>query len=217
MNILTNGDSFTYGDELSNLICAWPHVLANKINASVVNLGTPGASNDSIVRRTLDYVVNPLNKRPDMVIIGWSNAGRIEAADEAGVWDVWPGSQQASDVTPWRSDLIKYVSGYHSSAYYHKKYYQQVMLMQMFLNAMNINYVMLNTHYHDYYRKIFFTEVAWYRDKIDTTRFVEFDRGGMMEWTQDCVKGPGGHFLEYGHGIVADKIYEHIRNLGWLP
>jgi hypothetical protein len=39
----------------------------------------------------------------------------------------------------------------------------------------------------------------------------------MMEWTYGSPQGPMGHFLEEGHAIVADKIYEHIRHLGWLP
>jgi hypothetical protein len=38
----------------------------------------------------------------------------------------------------------------------------------------------------------------------------------MMEWTYRTPQGPGGHFLEQGHAIVADKIYEHIRNLSWI-
>jgi hypothetical protein len=38
----------------------------------------------------------------------------------------------------------------------------------------------------------------------------------MMDWTYNTPKGPGGHFLEEGHAIVADKIYEHIRSLGWI-
>lgn len=216
MNILTNGDSFTYGQELSNVKLAWPHVLANKINASVVNLGEPGSSNDSILRRTLDYLVNPQSTRPDLVVIGWSSAGRTEVADEAGVWDVWPGTQRELVAVPWRATMIKYVTDYHSSTYYNKKYHQQVMLMQAFLKTLGIKCVMLNNQYYDYYRRIFFDELPWYLDKIDTTQFIEFDRGGMIEWAEHCARGPGGHFLEDGHQIVANKIYEHIRNLSWV-
>jgi hypothetical protein len=38
----------------------------------------------------------------------------------------------------------------------------------------------------------------------------------MMEWTYETPQGPGGHFLEQGHVIVADKINEYIRHLGWV-
>jgi hypothetical protein len=37
-----------------------------------------------------------------------------------------------------------------------------------------------------------------------------------MEWTYGTPRGPRGHFLEQGHEIVADKIYEYIRHLGWI-
>ena len=54
--ILTVGDSFTYGEELADRTSAWPQVLANKINYELVNLGQPSASNDKILRKTLDYL-----------------------------------------------------------------------------------------------------------------------------------------------------------------
>jgi hypothetical protein len=37
-----------------------------------------------------------------------------------------------------------------------------------------------------------------------------------MEWTFGSDQGPKGHFLEQGHEIVANKIYEHIRHLSWI-
>ena len=45
---------------------------------------------------------------------------------------------------------------------------------------------------------------------------MEFNKSGMIEWAEGCKKGPNGHFLEKGHQIVADRIYEHIRNLSWI-
>jgi hypothetical protein len=53
-------------------------------------------------------------------------------------------------------------------------------------------------------------------DKIDYTTFIEWPENGMAEWTFGCPKGASSHFLDLGHKLVADKFYEHIRNLGWL-
>ena len=53
-------------------------------------------------------------------------------------------------------------------------------------------------------------------EKIDTRYFVGWPNETMMDWAGTAPKGPRGHFLEEGHQRVADKIYEHIRNLGWL-
>jgi hypothetical protein len=37
----------------------------------------------------------------------------------------------------------------------------------------------------------------------------------MMEWTYGAEIGPRKHFLERGHEIVADKVYNHMKELEW--
>ena len=46
--------------------------------------------------------------------------------------------------------------------------------------------------------------------------WMDWQSEGMIEWMGDCPKGPGGHPLTLGHQRIANKINEHIRNLGWL-
>jgi lysophospholipase L1-like esterase len=216
--LITVGDSFTYGEELADRTSAWPQLLANKLNYSLVNLGLPSASNDKILRKTIDYVVNePL---ADLVVIGWSNIGRSEHADEFGYYDVWPGYQGnlfKQDNTEWRNQLVDYVSRYHNSESIHLKFLQQVILLQRYLKSVNIPYVMLNIVQNEYYKKKIFPGYLKYHEQINKDTFLGFNDSGMLEWTYGCDKGPAGHFLEAGHKIVANKIYEHIGNLGWLP
>jgi hypothetical protein len=38
----------------------------------------------------------------------------------------------------------------------------------------------------------------------------------MMEWTYGAEIGSRGHFLDQGHTMVADKIYNHMQGLGWV-
>jgi len=69
-----------------------------------------------------------------------------------------------------------------------------------------------NEHYHNRYH---------YKDPklvslVNTDYFLGWPNTGMMEWTYGAEQGPGGHFLEAGHKIVANQIYEHIRHLGWI-
>jgi hypothetical protein len=52
--------------------------------------------------------------------------------------------------------------------------------------------------------------------RIHTERFVGWPDASMQEIAGDCAYGPIGHFLEVGHERVADKIYEYIRNFGWV-
>lgn len=217
MKLLTVGDSFTYGEELSDRNSAWPQLLANKLNYELVNLGRPSASNDKIVRNTLDYLATDT---VDLVVIGWSNIGRSEHADEFGYYDVWPGYQGnlfVQDGCTWRTELVDYVSRYHSAEAIHRKFIQQVILLQSYLQARGIKYVMLNIVQNEYYKKKHFDGKQQFFDQVDKEKFLGFNETGMMEWTYGKPQGPGGHFLDEGHQIVANRIYEHIRHLSWIP
>jgi hypothetical protein len=218
MRLLAIGDSFTYGEELPDLNKSWPHQLGKKLGYEVINLGEPASSNDSIIRRLMEYVITQ-NVPVDLVVIGWSLLGRQEFADEIGYYDVWPGyggNLFIQDGATWRNDLCAYISKYHNREYYFLKFLQQVTLIQSFLKSKNINYVMMNVLENDYYKKklSFFWEK--YFEEIDKDKFLGFNHSGMIEWTQGLAKGPQGHFLEEGHALVADKVYEHIGNLGWI-
>lgn len=213
MKLLTLGDSFTYGEELSDLTEAWPYVLGRRIGYEVTNLGEPASSNDKIVRKLLEYLIENYNNT-DLVIIGWSLLGRQELADELGYYDIWPGASRYYG--DHRNQVVKYISTYHSRQAYFRKYLQQIILVQDFLKYRNIRYVMLDVLANDYYRKQH--QFAWdnYANQIDQTNYIDFNNTGMCEWTSHTPKGSQGHFLEQGHQIVADRIYEHIRNIGWV-
>ena len=61
-----------------------------------------GTSNDKILRKTVEYVIT---NSVDLVVIGWSNLGRSEFADEFGYYDIWPGyggNMFIRDGTEWR-------------------------------------------------------------------------------------------------------------------
>lgn len=216
MKILAVGDSFTYGDELSNRDFAWPSVLGAALNATVINKGQSGGSNDCIVRTCVDYISS---NDVDLVIIGWTSPGRSEFADVHGYYDVWPGYAGKVVVTSdrlWRNDLVKYITKYHRSDAYFEKFLVQVLLLQGYLTSKGIKYVMLNTIQNEHYKKTKPLNLAALSEQVNKESFIEFGKAGMIEWTFGCPKGPGGHFLEEGHQKVADKIYEHIRHLGWV-
>ncbi len=224
MRILAVGDSFTYGEELADQRSAWPYRLGDKYHAEVINLGEPAASNDKIVRKTLDCLINNANAtfrgNIDLVVIGWTSPGRSEFADENGAFDVWPGYQGTlftRDGHNWRHELCSYISKYHNREFYYIKYIQQVILLQSFLNTLGIKYIMMDVLHNEYYRKNIKELRDNYFNLIDKEKFLGFNSKGMCEWTYKCKQGPNGHFLEEGHQIVADKIYEHIRHLSWFP
>lgn len=212
MNILTAGDSFTYGEELSDINNAWPFLLGRKLNSYVTNLASPAASNDKIIRKTVDHIVN-YHIKPDLVIVGWTNPGRQEFADEHGYYDIWPGydgSLYKKDNATWRSELCRYISVYHNRIHLYLKYVQQILFLQSFFKQYNIKYLMLDVTAFDYYKSQHDLFMGNYFNMIDKDAFIGFNVEGMTEWTQGTAIGPNGHFLDDGHCIVAEKVYNHI-------
>jgi hypothetical protein len=52
---------------------------------------------------------------------------------------------------------------------------------------------------------------------IDHSVFVDNMFTSVAEWTWGTPHGPNDHPLEAGHEIIAQKIYEHIRNKCRIP
>lgn len=216
MNILTVGDSFTYGEELDNITDAYPYRLAEKIGGNIVNLAKPGSGNKRMIRTVIEQVA--AGNHLDLVIIGWSSPGRTEYADMDGQFDLWPGysGKIHTEHQPWRMDLLEYINQYHSAEYIYQQYLLDIILMQNFLTQKGIRYIMLTTNASDYYHKIYFSKMQPLARQIDTTTFAGWPHTGMAEWTHGVKKGPNGHFLAAGHKIVAEEIYKHMQSLGWL-
>jgi lysophospholipase L1-like esterase len=214
MKLLAVGDSFTYGEELADLNNAWPYLLGKKIGYDVVNMAKPGAG----CMRALRYVVEQVyTDRPDLVLIAWPSPGRVEFADNEGFFDIWPGYQgrMFDGISPWRYKLIDYVTEYHNDQYLHNQFVLNCILIQKFLESQNVKYAMTHVNRYDYYHVNGYQNYSLV-DQINKNTFVDGYNYGMIEWTNHIKRAPGGHLLEQGHEVVAEKFYEHIRNLGWV-
>lgn len=79
-HLITNGCSWTYGLDLpSPLTQSWPARLSALLGLPVVNLAIPGSGNDSIYRRTAEYLSLDLAKEvKPLVVIAWSQYWRTE-------------------------------------------------------------------------------------------------------------------------------------------
>jgi hypothetical protein len=209
MRLLTVGDSFTYGEELSDLAAAWPNLIAEIMGYELTNLAEPGIGNTRMIRHCVEQLDNY-----DVAIIAWSHYARTEFADEWGVFDIWPGSRGLSftDKISYRKELIDYTTKYHSDEYLYTQHLISIILLQTFLKANNKKYIMLDAFGNTTARSLNLTM----HNKVDSTNYIGWPNESMMEWTYRCPTGPRGHFLEQGHQRVADKIYEHIGNLGWV-
>lgn len=211
MRLLTVGDSFTHGDELADPTkTSWPSLLSNKLNYELTNLAKPGGGNARMVRHCIEQVNNY-----DMVIIAWSQFSRIEFADEFGFYDIWPGMNTHRDFSfaSFRSDQIKYFTAYHNDNYLYRQYLINIILLQTFLKANNKKYIMLDAFANsDQSERYTETDLL---SQIDTTYYLGWPDITMMNMAWGCPTGLKGHFLEEGHVRVAEKIYQHMKDVGW--
>ena len=207
MKLLTVGDSFTYGEELADITSAWPFLLGQKIGYEVTNLAKPGSGNTRMVRHVIEQV-----DKYDMVVIAWSHFARMEFADDLGPYDIWPGcTRYQAEEFKWRTHIIDYVTLHHNDQHQYRQYLINIILLQNFLKQNNKPYVMLDAFGNTEVRNLD-TELA---KQVDATHYLGWPNESMMEWTYRAAQGPRGHFLEAGHAVIADKLYQHIQASGW--
>ena len=117
--IYTIGDSFTYGDELDNPKHAWPYILGDLIGYHVDNLARNGASNDYIVKTTVEYLES---NAPDLVILAWTTPDRIDIGGKTATvnlkttfFSIISGVASANYITPIVLDITRVDMKYQMS------------------------------------------------------------------------------------------------------
>ena len=219
------GDSFTEGGELPGQDFgipgkgAWPEVLSNLINKPVTNLGRSASGNTRIVKRAIDCVID----NADGIIICWTAHNRTEFADQFGIYDVWPGRDSRWWLTTksgseHRIELVKYLTNHHNQDHYYANWLRQIILVQNLCKSKNIPCAMFLAFGSDDFNVYKHKEnIKKLIEEIDLNLFVNNTlTESTVDWTYGTLKGLGGHPLEKGHQIIANKIYEHIRHLGWI-
>ena len=210
--ILTIGDSFTYGEELSDRLAhAWPYLVANALQLPVKNLGLGGGSNDYIFRTVIEETTQT---KYDIVIVQWSEPSRME------VWH----KDKPINVTAhsnWKSlNELDWMKSYYANSYNdlfrYRTWFCHVVALQGYFKSINQKYLFVNLaglrgYYNEYH-----TDLQHLWNKLDKQHYVGWPLDGFLEFQGDCPKGAGGHPLELGHERIAGKINEHIRTLGWV-
>ena len=211
--LLALGDSFTYGEELDNRSCAWAYQVGQRFNLDVVNLGLPGGSNYRALRLLLEQNINDYS----LVLIGYSHYDRLELADECGVYDSWPGGMRKKfrEQAPWRAQIIDYITMHHNDDYLYRQYLMQIILTQSYLKQHNIPYIMMDAFGNHKAPQRFLKENSHIVSSVDTNHFIGWPHETMAEWTVGLPQGPGGHFLNEGHTVVAEKICKRLIDLGY--
>lgn len=168
---------------------AWPQLIPN-----TVNIAMPGASNDYIMHSTVKYIEE--TETPTHAIIAWTTPHRIEISGK--------------HLTP--TSNLKYgkvvdeIFKDWDMLWARQRFMSTVKLMHAYLETKNIPHLFVSA----------FDIQPWVMGPPPAP-WLGWPRSGFVEWMWDCPKGPGGHPLELGHQRIAEKINEHIRNIGWIP
>jgi hypothetical protein len=87
----------------------WPNLLAEKLNIPLVNLATPGAGNDRIVRTTVEYLYNNPLPNPLYVIAFSHSSRREEFYKDINKYELISGvyHQSINDYTPYEQGYLE--------------------------------------------------------------------------------------------------------------
>lgn len=231
MNILVIGDSFSFGSELSDLptsdlswqgnayfdpnkCCfipvapsrlAWPALLENRLSATVKNLSLPGSSNARIFRKAM---LHSMSEQYDLVICAWTSVERFDFT-----WDGQELQLSASNPIPALTWFKEFVADHYDPMTEYQRWFATLIALQGFFKSKNQPYLFVNAvqpliplEYIEIENKRL--EVA---DKIDHDYYIDW-KTDLSSWcrAQGVDFGPNGHFLEKGHQLVADKIFNII-------
>jgi hypothetical protein len=232
MTILAVGDSFTFGLELSDLPSnamdlfgnylddtnqnprpaepsklAWPSLLANTLGHDVVNISTPGASNDWIFKKTVEHV---LKNRYDFVICAWTTIDRYNFSYQQQELQLSASNRSVTDWFPWFKD---FVTDHHDFKISYDTWICRIVTLEAFLKQHQQPYLFANAMSpHMFYDSgdlcsSFGNDVNLF---FDQSRYIDW-WSGFDKWCQQYPTGKYGHFLEDGHRHVASRVHKFIE------
>lgn len=215
MKILALGCSFTKGSELAEpSLSAWPSLLGNMLAADVVNQAEYNGSNDMMFRKAMER-----DDAYDLIVVGWSEAHRMEvwlndriisARRRHPIGPFSVNHNSAGDSLDW---VKSFFANHYNEEYFLRRWLCQAIALQDHFQANDQKYLFFTAFGNE-------ATLGKYdlplKSKIDTRYYLGWPDQSMMSWTADTPYGEYGHPLESGHQVTANKIYEHIRHLGWV-
>jgi len=156
--IYTNGDSFTHGVGLKDHSRSYTQLMATERNCALFNDAYPGSSHDRILRTTMKFVGNTLN-RNIFVIIGWGFARRMEFyydpnvdAEEDELKYIRYSSDPIDERTKHRYPdetcrdfILQYHEGFTNRNAAGTRALTRIIALQSFLETMEIPYLFFNS------------------------------------------------------------------------
>lgn len=204
MILYVNGDSNSAGAEMLDKKQAWPVLLAQKLDCSLINVARSGASNDRILRTTQEFLAN--KPRNVFVVIGWTSWEREEWIYHGNYYNVNASghTQLPEAIMP---DYKQWVTQQNDqerkfkSQQFHKKIYllhQQLIqahIPHLFFNALMPFQHEENQNWNDCYLGPYENDLSyyWYLKK------------------QGFEPTPHNHYLETAQKFWADVLSNYIE------
>lgn len=218
MTVLIVGDSFGYGCELEGAneqSGCWPAYddprpsdhcfgaqVARMLGQDWENYSIPGGSNDRTFRTIMSKVAA---KKYDLVIAVWTQPSRMDMTWRGYDMPItYMTTKFYAESFPWFQQL-------------YENHHDPEKEMQMWLGEM---IAMQDCFKHRGQRFVFVNSTVEHSEikhapkqmisAIDPEHFLGWPYECLNDWCKGLPKGPEGHFLQEGHDLVANRIYQHL-------
>lgn len=217
-HIVTVGCSFTYCQGLDDkLETGWPALVAKHFNAALTNLAMPGVGNDTIHRRTYEYIFNNLkfeNSKP-LVIVAWSQIDRHEQwyqqRQNDPMFNNYHLVSKPDDSNP--VDLYQkvYLQHYDERNFYRKTLLNKLSLINLF-KSFDIPYLMTNYMSLDQNENTTQVDKEFFNmsDQVQTDPYRIMD---LCDLTRDKIKLSCGHETAENMIPVSNYVIESVKRL----
>jgi hypothetical protein len=217
-HIVTVGCSFTYCQGLdSKLETGWPALVAKHFNAQLTNLAMPGIGNDTIHRRTYEYITENLKFKDTkpLVILAWSQIDRHEQwfnerMNDPMFYDYHLISKPESTSV---KDLYEkvYLDHYDETNFYRKTLLYKLSLFSL-LESLDIPYITTNYMSLERTENILKVEKEFsgLSKKVNENPFKIGDLSDITKWSP---KLPCGHDTAESMIPVSNYVIENIKKL----
>jgi hypothetical protein len=194
----------------------WPHHLGQLLECTEVhNHAFALASNDRIVRKTIDFFINRLDEDLSdwLVVIQWTDPSRFEFYDRVSKsWALVSNqiaiTENSRIIGEQEASLIKSCYKFQSYTDYNTKFFNQVLQLGGFFKSHGIKYVFVSMDLYDLdtvHKGYLNQNFVWYNNDIDSAAIrhmgVEIDCGKI-----ECF----GHPTEKAYHDIADNIFSFV-------
>lgn len=196
MNILFNGCSFTWGDELNNQSKRFSDLIGG------INISQCGRSNDGIARTTVDWLKT---NSCDLTVIQWTVPQRTETYIDQKYENISTFKEYAG----WQ-DWYKYC---YNNQIGIDNLFKNAFLLRHHLESKGIKYFFM---YHDCWFDNIFKPSPWKdSDPLHIIRGHREHKDSILPHKSICPECymPKEHPSEKGHQLIADYIKHHAHIL----